>query len=74
MFRQLVTNFDVFRQNNSVFMRKNRAFKKYHLWGKFIFQQIIANFPDFWQNNSLFMKKNHAFKKYQPQKGLFVDN
>ena len=36
--------------------KKNHAFKKYQLQGKFMFQQLDTNFSDFWQNNSVIMQ------------------
>ena len=38
-------------------MQKNRIFKKYHLFGKFIFQLVMMNFTDFRRNISVLMQK-----------------
>ena len=73
MFQQIVPNFSNFKRNNSVFMQKNHAFKKYLLQRKLIFQQLVTYFADFAQNNNVFMeKKNCTLTKKSSARKIYI--
>ena len=42
IFRQLNANFADYLRNNSIFLKMNHAFKKYHHRGNFTFNQSVA--------------------------------
>ena len=58
-----IANFIDILQNNYVFTKESRTFKKISVARKIhifrqIFRQIVTKFSDFWQNINIFVKKN----------------
>ena len=65
LFRQLVANYANFLGNNSIFMERNCAFKRYHQRGKFIINQSVRILL-IYNKITYLHKKNLVFKKYNP--------